>query len=145
MKKFTLPSLVIIALLSHSTSSKETNETNYEQVTTDLIHSLVSIKSDTNETIDFTGYDDSNWMAIVDLVQASEMQLVYTASLQEQFTESANSFFTELESEADKAPKNPGKSEADSIRKLINGFIEKIQKVYDKNKAEIAKSQQERE
>ena len=83
MKKYTLTSLVITAFISHPTFSKETDSLNSDDITPDLIHSLVSIKSETTETeaVDFTDYDDSNWMAIVDLVQAAELQLLYTASL----------------------------------------------------------------
>ena len=65
-------------------------------------------------------------MSIVDLVHASEDQLLYTASLQDEFTKSANQFFDTLEQKA-----QSGNQEATEIRSMIKGFIQEVNKVYE--------------
>ena len=64
-------------------------------------------------------------MAIVDLVHASEDQLLYTNDLQDEFTKSANQFFDTLEQKA-----QSGNQEATEIRTMIKGFIQEVNKVY---------------
>ena len=77
------------------------------------------------EAQNYADYDDSNWMAIVDLVHASENQLLYSKQLQDTFERSANSFFDKLQEKADSG------GNADEVRHMIKGFIEKVNKVYN--------------
>ena len=85
-------------------------------------------------------YDDSNWMAIVDLVQASELQLVYTPALQARFTQGSESFFTDLEHLAEDGSSQDSSNEASGIRELIDSFIASTKSVFDEYKAEVKAS-----
>ena len=84
--------------------------------------------------------DDSNWMAIVDLVQASNLQLMYTTDLQTQFDQHADTFFTGLEDLAESTADDTSvtsASEASDIRELINTFISNVKNVLDSFKLKV--------
>ena len=84
--------------------------------------------------------DESNWMAIVDLVQASSLQLMYQTELQAKFDKDADNFFTGLEdlaeSTADDTDANAA-SEATDIKKLIKSFIKSVSDVLSSFKLEV--------
>ena len=68
-------------------------------------------------------------MAIVDLVQASSLQLMYHTELQTKFDKDAETFFTGLEDlaeeSADDADMNAA-TEATDIRKLTKSFTKNV-------------------
>ena len=79
-------------------------------------------------------------MAIVDLVQASSLQLTYNTELQTKFDKDADTFFTGLEDlaemTADDTDANAA-SEATDIRKLIKSFVKNVQSVLSSLKKEV--------
>ena len=84
--------------------------------------------------------DDSNWMAIVDLVQASSLQLMYHTELQVKFDQDADAFFTGLEDLAERtadATDVSAASEASDIRNLLKTFIKKVTNVLSSLKLEV--------
>ena len=84
--------------------------------------------------------DDSNWMAIVDLVRAANLQLLYTTDLQTQFDQYADTFFTGLEDLAESAVDDTSvtsAAEASNIRELVNTFISNIRSVLDAFKLKV--------
>ena len=76
--------------------------------------------------------DESNWMAIVDLVQASSLQLMYHTELQTKFDKDAETFFTGLEDLAEESADDTdmnAATEATDIRKLTKSFTKNVQGV----------------